>query len=99
MASCAGAGREVPVEAVEIGAQLVGRGVVLADLADLAADGDDQLLVLADERGQLGGARVVLLLLLVERLEGEVHERGGVDVDVAVADRHGVEGRRRAGRR
>ncbi len=89
----AGACVELLAVAVQVGAQLVGRGVLLADLADLAADGDDDALVLVgtDERGELRGARVVDLLLLVERFEGEVHERRGVDVDVAVADLHGIE--------
>ncbi len=36
----AGAGVELPAVALEVGAQLVRRRVLLADLADLAADGD-----------------------------------------------------------
>ena len=40
----------------------------------------------ADERGDLGGPRVVDALLLVDRRLDEVDQRRGVDVDVAVAD-------------
>jgi len=57
--------------AVEVGLELVRCGVLLADLADLAADADGHAVGLerADEGGQLCRAHVVLVLLLVERGE------------------------------
>ena len=82
-----GAGVELAAVAVEIGLELVRGGVLLADLADLAADADGHAVGLerADEGGQLGRAHVVLVLLLVERGERQVDQRGAVDVDVPVA--------------
>jgi len=63
------AGTRAPLElgviALEIRAQLFFGRVLLADLADLAADADDQIrrLELADERGDLRRALVVGALL------------------------------------
>src|SRR5688572_18212197 len=60
--------------------------VRLADLADLATDGDGQSgrLGLPDRLRQLGGVAGVQLLLLQTRLAGEIDERRGIDIDVAV---------------
>ena len=71
------------------GVQLLDRAVLVAHLADLAAHGDrDALgLPLADEGRDLGAALEVVALLLLERGPGEVHQRGGVDVDVVEARR------------
>ena len=83
--------RQLAVVAVEVRPQLVGGRVVLADLADLAADAhrDAVGLEAADERGQLRRAEVVLALLRVAVRLRQVDEGGAVDVDVAVA---GVDG-------
>src|SRR5690606_29917267 len=53
-------------------------------LADLPADGDRHALGLepTDERGELGGERVVRLLLFEKGGLREVDEGRGVDVDV-----------------
>ena len=60
--------------------------VGLADLADFAADAHGHAVGLerADERHELGGALVVGALLLLDRLEGEVDKRRGIDIDVAI---------------
>src|SRR5205085_1714251 len=80
---------------VEIGPQVVGRRVLLADLADLASHDDRDVgwFVLPDERGQLRLTSVVLPLLLVDRGLAEVDEGGAVDVDVAIARRDRVHAR------
>ena len=74
--------------AVEVRPQLLLGRVLLADLADLAADADGQpvWLELADQRRQLGCALVVLALLEVDGRLGQVDQGRAVDVDVAVAD-------------
>ena len=57
-ASASGAAIELAAVAIEVRAQLLLGRVLLADLADLAADADRHAgrLVLADERRQLGRA-------------------------------------------
>ncbi len=71
-------------QAVHVGADFIGLGVVLADLTDLAADRDlhSLRLALADEFRQVRGVLVVGPLLLVAGRELQVDERGSVDVDV-----------------
>ena len=78
---------ELRLEAVEVGPQLGLGRVLLADLADLAADADrDPVgLELADQGGQLGRPLVVLALLEVDVRLRQVDEGRAVDVDVAVA--------------
>ena len=85
------AARRARAIAIEVGAQLLDGRVLRADLADLAADADGHAVRLErpDQRGQLGRAPVVLALLLVDGRLGQVDQRRGVDVDVAVA---GVDG-------
>src|SRR4051812_36239885 len=85
-----GAGRtgfELAPVAVEVSPQLLDRGVLGADLADLATDTDRDPVGLErpDEGGQLRGPPVVLALLLVDVGLREVDERRRIDVDVAVA--------------
>ena len=74
-------------EPVEVGAELGLGRVLLADLADLAADADRHAVGLerADQRHELGRPLVVRALLLVLGRQRQVDERRGVDVDVAVA--------------
>ena len=62
-------------------------GVLAAHLADLRAHGHRHAVGLAipDEFRELGGTLVIDALLRVERLLGEVHQRGGVDIDVVEA--------------
>jgi hypothetical protein len=83
---------EDAVEPIHVGPQLLDRAVLLADLADLAADRDGHTLglELADQGGQLGAALVVVPLLLVQGWEAEVDQGRGVDVDVAVPGRDGL---------
>ena len=59
----------------------------MADLADLAADADRHAVGLErpDEGRQLGRPDVVLALLFVDGRLRQVDQRGGVDVDVAIA--------------
>ena len=73
--------------AVEVGDELLLVRVLLADLADLAADADRHAVTLEgpDERGQLGGADVVLVLLGVPGRLRQVDQGRAVDVDVPVA--------------
>ena len=63
-----GARLELAAVPVEVRPQLLDRRVLLADLADLAADADRHAVGLErpDEGGQLGRAAVVLALLLVD---------------------------------
>src|SRR6202162_1455997 len=77
---------------VHVGPELLGRRVLLADLADLAADGDRHLHGLArpDELRQAGGGLEVLPLLLGEGRPGQIHERRGVDVDLEEPGRDGL---------
>ncbi len=91
---CAGEPIELAPVAVEIGAQLLLGRVLLADLADLTADADDDAVALrfADERRDLRRALIVDALLLVDRRQRQVDERRRVDVDVAVADRDRLAG-------
>ncbi len=83
---------ELAPEAVEVGAQVLDRRVRLADLADLAADGDRHALGLEppDQRGDLGRDRIVDPLLEVHARLREVDEGRAVDVDVEVAGGHRV---------
>jgi len=85
-------GVKLATVAVEVGFELVRCGVLLADLADLAADADGHAVGLerADEGGQLGRAHVVLTLLGIERGMRKVHQSRAVDVDVPVAGGDGV---------
>ena len=78
---------ELASVAVEVRPELLLGRVLLAHLADLAADADRDAVGLerADQGGQLGRADVVLALLLVDGRLGEIDERRGVDVDVPVA--------------
>ena len=78
--------------AVHEGAELLGAGDVLADLADLAADGDRQALRLAgpDEAGEVRGVLEVAALLLDDGGLREIDERRRVDVDVEEARRDRV---------
>ena len=79
------------VVAIEVRAQVLHRRVLVTDLADLTADahGDPVALDRSDERGELRGARVVLVLLGVDGRLRQVDERRGVDIDVVIA---GVDG-------
>ncbi len=78
---------ELAAVALEVGPQFLLVRVLLADLADLAADADRDAgrFELADQGGQLGGAGVVHALLIVDRRLREIDQRGAVDVDVEVA--------------
>ena len=68
---------ELAPVAVEVGPELLLGRVLLADLADLAADADRDAVRLErpDQRRQLGRPDVVLALLLVDRRLREVDER------------------------
>ena len=76
--------------------ELLGRRVLAADLADLAAhrNGDALRLVRADERGEIRAQLAIELLLRFVALLRQIHERRGVDVDVVEArvQRFGSEG-------
>ena len=76
--------------ALHVGVEFFRRGVLFTHLADLAAqaDGDALGLYLADVLRDLGRARVVVELLLVERRRVERDEGAGVDVDVPETGRH-----------
>ena len=78
---------ERAVIAVHVGFELFHRAVLAPHLADLAADGHRHVirLVIADVRRELGRADVVLPLLLVQGRVGEIHQGGGIDVDVEEA--------------
>ena len=80
----AGRAVEQPIQSVHVGAHFIGLRVVLADFADLAADGDRQSLrlVLADVLREVRGPFVIGALLLVARRKTEVDQRRSVDVDV-----------------
>ncbi len=69
---------------IDVGAQLLLGRVLLANLADLAADADRHAsrLQRTDQTSELRGVVGVHLLLLGHRRPGEVHQRRGVDVDV-----------------
>jgi hypothetical protein len=67
--------------------ELLGRRVLAAHLADLAADRhrDAARLAVANEEGELGAAPAVRLLLRLVPGLGEVHQRRSVHVDVVEA--------------
>ena len=73
--------------AVHEGAQLLHGAVLAAHLADLAAHGDRHAggLQVPNHDGQLRRQAVVELLLLPHRGLAQVHERGGVHVDIVEA--------------
>ncbi len=75
---------------LHVGVEFLGRGVLLTHFADLAAqaDGDTLRLQRADVLRDLGGARVVVILLLVQRRRIQRHQGAGVDVDVPESGRH-----------
>ena len=81
------------VVALHEGVEVLGRAVLLADLADLAAHGDRDPVGLAgaDEPGQLGAQLEIELLLLVERRLGDVDQGRRVDVDVVEAGLDGLD--------
>ena len=82
-------GAERRIEALDERFQLIDGAVLLADFTDLATNGDRHAtrLELTNERCQLGAAPVILALLLGQRRERQLDQRGRVDVDVAIARR------------
>ncbi len=78
---------QLGVVAIDVGAQLFFGRVVTAHLADLAADrdGDAGRLVGADEGGEHGREAGVQHLLLGHAGLAQVHQGGGVDIDVEEA--------------
>ncbi len=78
--------------AADIGVQLFGRGVLLAHLADLAAqaNGHARGFQVAHELGQFRRAQIVVLLLLVQRRRLQRNQRARVNVDVPETGGHGL---------
>ncbi len=81
---------EHAVVAQHEGVQLLHGAVLHPHFADLGPDRDDHTLGLepADEGGDFGGTLEVEALLRVERRLVEIHQRGGVNVDVVEAGAH-----------
>ena len=76
----------------QVGPQLFRCGVLLADLANLAADAYRHVgrLDLADNSRHLRRALVVGALLFIDGWLGKVDQRRRVDIDVPVADADGI---------